>query len=651
MSSPINAILRSAGMEPTPFPRREHISPVPLPQRGVPRYSERMKRLLAAALVWILSAGSGVPVAAQAQAGGAGRGAEAFILTLLHVGDTHSKLEPAETRLAVDGASVVAELGGFPRLMSAVSAARAAEKNTLFLHAGDMFQGSLYFTRYQGAADTDFWNLMGLDAATLGNHEFDRGPALLQSNLLAPARFAVVACNVDASEASGLDRSRIQPFVILRVGGQEIGVVGLTTTETPYISSPGAAIRFRGAEASVQAAVDALRGRGVNKIVLLSHQGYDQDLKLARRLSGVDVIVGGHSHTLLGDFGPIGLRSWGPYPAVAADKDGGRVLVVAAYEGAKVLGVLRVAFDESGAVISHTAAPRLVVGDRLFRFQEAPDLGGRKKRIEARRDDSGAIAIAEYDGGSYVPVPAGAQAEAWRAMARALLDRLASEPAVALVGEDPQGAQMLAVYADGVARVRGEIVARADEEMRRGLNRGPGPLVADSMAWRTGAQVALNNPGGVRSGIADGPISVAEVYELLPFGNTLVTLPLSGAELVKVLEEAVSYQVSRYGPDLRAPYVYVSGIAFVIDLGNPSGLRVRDVRVKGPGGAYAPIAASERYQVVVNSFMAAGGDRYDTLEAAGGKYDTGFGDAEAFLDYIRGKRLRDDREERVSVMR
>ncbi len=574
-----------------------------------------MKSLLAAALLSILAAWAGVPAAAQARAGGADRAAEAFTLTLLHVGDTHSKLDPVETRLTVGGVAAVAELGGFALLASAVRAARASEENTLFLHAGDMFQGSLYFTRYQGEADTDFWNLMGLDAATLGNHEFDRGPAILRSSLLERARFAVVACNVDAREALGADASRIRPFVALRAGGEEVGVVGLTTTETPYISSPGGAVRFRGAEASVQAAVDALRSRGVDKIVLLSHQGYEQDLKLARRLSGIDVIIGGHSHTLLGDFRGVGLRSWGPYPAVTADRDGGRVLIAHAWEGGKVLGVLRVAFDESGAVIGHSGSPRVVVGR------------------------------------STVVVPPGAQQEAGRAAAEALLRRLAAEPAVALVEADPEGARRLAAYAEGIAELREEIVAEAAEEMQRGRNRGPGPWVADSMAWKTGAQIALNNPGGVRTGIAEGPLSVAEVYELLPFGNTLVTVPLSGADVVKALEEAVGYQVSRHGPDLRAPYVYVSGIRFLIDLRRRSGERIRDVRVKGADGAYRPIAAAEEYRVVVNSFMAAGGDRSDTLEAAEGKYDTGFGDAEAFLEYVRGRRLADMGEERVTVVR
>ncbi len=605
---------------------------------------------LAAVLVGALAACPGTALAQQPRS-------DSSFLTLLHVGDTHSRLEPTEVRLRVDiddslkGVPVFAELGGFPRLMSALGTARSAAKNPLFLHSGDLFQGSLYFTRYRGAADTDFWNLMGLDAAALGNHEFDEGPGLLQASLLGPARFAVVSANVDFSAEPAIDVSRVHAFTILEAGGERVGIVGLTTDETPFISSPGPRIRFADPAASAQPAVDALSRAGVKRIVLLTHEGYEEDLRLAGRLSGVDVIVGGHSHTLLGDFARIGLASRGRYPAEAVGADGGRTLVAHAWEWGKVLGMLEVRFDGDGNVASWTGRPRAVVGRRLFRIYDVPDLEGKKKRIEVTRGGSGSVTVAEYAGAAYEPVANAAQAAAYRRVYEELLSRLAADPAVALVDEDPAGARKLASYAEGVSELRTRVIARAAEEMPRGRNRGPGPIVADAMAWRTGADIALYNTGGVRTGINEGPISVATVYELLPFGNTLVTMPLTGTEVVRTLEEAVDFQVSRYGADERAAYVYVSGIAFTIDLGRPKGERIRDVRVKGAGGAYAPIDATHRYSVVVNSFMAAGGDRYDTPNAAGGKYDTQFGDAEAFLDYISGKTLTNVRDERVKVVR
>jgi len=287
---------------------------------------------------------------------------------------------------------------------------------------------------------------------------------------------------------------------------------------------------------------------------------------------------------------------------------------------------------------------------------DVPSLSGETTRIEITRHshldpDEGRISMAAWDGGAYAAVTEPEQAAAFKAVADSLLARLAAEPSVFLADPDPAGAAKLAEYAAGIGQMKNDVVARATEDLPRGLNRGPGPIVADSMVWRTGAQIALCNTGGVRINLREGPITVATVLELLPFSNTLVLLPLSGAALVGMIEEGVDFQVSRHGPDFRAPYVYVSGLAFSLDLSRPRGERVRDAQVRRPDGSYAAIDRAAEYKVVVNSFMAAGGDRYDTLKAAGGKYDTGFNDAEAFLEYIRGRSLIDAREQRVTILR
>jgi 5'-nucleotidase / UDP-sugar diphosphatase len=155
----------------------------------------------------------------------------------------------------------------------------------------------------------------------------------------------------------------------------------------------------------------------------------------------------------------------------------------------------------------------------------------------------------------------------------------------------------------------------------------------------------------VRININQGPISVATVYELLPFANTLVTLPLKGSSLVQVIEDGTDFQISRYGTDPDNAYLYVSGVRFALELARPKGQRVTGVEVKTAGGSYAPIQPEEVYKVVVNNFMAAGGDRYDTLKEASGKYDTGFNDAEVFMEYIRDKTLLNIPEERIRLVR
>jgi 5'-nucleotidase len=513
-----------------------------------------LSRILAAALLAALASCATPPAPVGPQAAAPESPARPLVLTILHVGDTHSKMEPTQVRLTLDiseglrGKAVYVEQGGFPNLMSAVELLRRRAPNVLFLHSGDMFQGTLYFTQFQGAADTEFWNLMKLDVATLGNHEFDKGPPVLLANLLEKARFTIVSANLDIAAEPRLRTVKMLPYTVRRLEGQEVGIIGLTTVETPFISSPGSNIRFNDAALSVQRAADELSARGIDKLILLSHQGYSEDLRLAAAVSGIDLIVGGHSHTLLGDFSAIGVGSAGPYPTLARDKDGATVLVVHANEWGKFLGNLRLEFDAGGVVRSWAASPKAVVGRQWFRVYDLPNLAGEPKRVQFS-EASGATAIAEYDGQAYTPVGAGPQAEAYRQMHAALLDRLEKEPAVVLVDPHPEGAALLAVYAEGVNQLKGQIIAQAGEDLVRRLNSGTGPIIADGMAWKAGAQVALNNPGGVRININQGPISVATVYELLPFANTLVTLPLKGAELVKVIEDGADYQLSRYGTD------------------------------------------------------------------------------------------------------
>jgi 5'-nucleotidase len=154
--------------------------------------------VLLSALVAVLAACAGSPAPAAKTA------AKPLTLSLVHVNDTHAKLEAAYGELKVDidqnlkGKRTFVELGGFARLWAAVESIRAEKPSALFVHAGDVFQGTLYFTQFVGAADRDFLNAMKLDAMTTGNHEFDKGPAALAA-FAQGAEFPIVACNLDLS--------------------------------------------------------------------------------------------------------------------------------------------------------------------------------------------------------------------------------------------------------------------------------------------------------------------------------------------------------------------------------------------------------------------------------------------------------------------
>ncbi len=283
-------------------------------------------------------------------------------ITFLHTNDLHAHVEPT----AIKGKTY----GGYARIATLANAWRAKESNVVLLNAGDTFQGTLYFNVYEGLADAQILNRTGYAATTLGNHEFDRGtgPTTAFAKALS---FPIVCCNLRLGPQQAEFARRIVPSTILTVGGQKVGVVGVVTPDTPNISSPGPGVTFLDPLASAQAEVDRLTKAGVNKIVLLTHIGYDEDKALAAKLRDVDLIIGGHSHTPLGTPGLPGWReAAGPYPTIVKAADGHDVPIVQAWEWGKVLGRIRLAFDAAGNLTRVVAAEPIPVDESV-----APDPG------------------------------------------------------------------------------------------------------------------------------------------------------------------------------------------------------------------------------------------------------------------------------------
>jgi 5'-nucleotidase len=488
-----------------------------------------------------------------------------FTLTLVHTNDTHAHLEPME--LTLSGKKV--RVGGVAQRVAFFDRLRAQRRNVLILDAGDVFQGTLYFNQYRGLADRYFMHRMLYRVMTLGNHEFDLGPGPL-ADFLKGARFKVVSANVDVSAEPRL-KGLFAPYAIVQVGGERVGVIGLTTPDTKEIANPGPTVAFLDPYESAQKAIYELLAKGVNKIVVLSHLGYGEDLKLARRLVGAQVIVGGHSHTLLGSFPHPELRPAGPYPTVVKNPEGKDVLVVQAWEWGKVVGLLEVTFAPTGELLAYK-------GEALLMTPEvAPEDFFAKEAL---------LAYAQ-------PV-------------MALMGQVIAEAKVDLVGERA-------------------IVRKRESNL--------GNLIADGMVWKTrgaGVQIALQNGGGIRASIPKGPITVGKVYEVLPFGNTLVVMDLKGKEILAALENGVSQWEQTAGRFLQ-----VAGLRYAFDLARPAGSRVVRVEVRTERG-FVPLDLEATYRVVVNSFIANGGDGFTVLkEAQGYRVDTGFSDAESFMDYLK----------------
>jgi len=282
-----------------------------------------------------------------------GMAAADYSITILHTNDFHSRFEPIskyDGPCSAEDNTAGACFGGTGRLVTAIKDAKARGNNTILVDGGDQFQGTLFYTYYKGMLAAEMMNKLGYDGMTVGNHEFDDGPEVLAS-FMGAINFPILTSNADVS-AEPLLADVLEKSTVIERGGEKIGLIGLTPDDTDELASPGPNITFSDPVVAVQGEVDRLTEMGVNKIIVLSHSGYKTDLRVAEETTGVDVIVGGHSNTLLSNTND---RAEGPYPTMV-----GSTAIVQAYAYGKYLGELNVTFDDAGNITQAVGEPILI---------------------------------------------------------------------------------------------------------------------------------------------------------------------------------------------------------------------------------------------------------------------------------------------------
>ncbi|MEB3283056.1 MAG: 5'-nucleotidase C-terminal domain-containing protein [Lyngbya sp.] len=480
-------------------------------------------------------------------------------LRILHTNDHHAHLEAVEVGDTI--------LGGIAQRKTLIDSLRSEDKApTLLLDAGDIFQGTLYFNKYLGEADLPFYNELNYVAVAVGNHEFDKGQQVL-ADFIKQAQFPMVSANIEVASDSPLS-GLIKPWIVKEVNGQKIGILGLTTEETALLSSPGEGVNFTDKVEAAKKAVSELQKQGVNKIIALTHLGFSHDKELARKVDGIDIIIGGHSHTPLGNM--PGANE--PYPVVEKTPNGDTVLLVTDWEWGKYLGDLQVNFDNKGRLINWEGSPHAV--DNNIKADEA---------FVAQLDEF-----------------------------KKPLDNLRQQ----VIGKT-------AVKLDG------------DRANIRTKETNLGNLIADALLDKMrldNGQIAIVNGGGIRASIPAGEVTVGHVLEVLPFGNTITRLDLTGAQIKQALEHGVSRVEEGDGC-----FPHVSGIGFTWNNQAPAGSRIVSVQVRDEKGNEKPLDLNKTYRVVTNDFMMGGGDGYAIFEEGENQVDTGFLLADVVIDYIRNQ--------------
>ena len=528
-------------------------------------------------------------------------------LTILHINDHHSHLR-ADSRMSLNigGENTRVRSGGFPAVVSMFNLLSEGKNNVLKLHAGDAITGDLYYTLFKGEADAALMNEVCFDAFAIGNHEFDEGDSglakfldfLNEGDCNTPALGANIVPEVGVSAlAKKTVNDYIKPYTIIEKNGLNIGIIGIDVVgKTMRSSSPDATTKLLNEKDTAQRYINELKSKGIDHIILLTHFQYKNDLALAKNLTGVDIIVGGDSHSLLGDFSDIGLNSQGPYPTVVKNNDGKSVCVVQAWQYSQIVGELNVEFDEMGNVKSCEGTPHLMLADSFKRKNADGD------RVEI-------------------------EGEARTVALKAVKDN----PSLNVISDDPDAAELLKSFSSKVDELKSQKVGEVLTDLcfERIPGQGRSKLCDISETAKNGSdisnlvahafrdmtrtsEIAIQNGGGVRIDVPKGDFSIGTAYKLLPFANTIVELEMTGAEISQVLEEALDLALSPDGS--TGAYPYAAGLRWDIDASKSIGSRFSNIQFKAPGESnWSDLDLSRTYKVATNNYIAAGKDGYKTF--------------------------------------
>jgi 5'-nucleotidase / UDP-sugar diphosphatase len=394
-----------------------------------------------------------------------------------------------------------------------------------------------------------------------------------------------------------------RPYIIKTLSnGERVGVCGITTktkTELSSFPDPGTTLRLETVAATECA--QNLTSLGVNKIVLLTHIGYSNDLNLMATIPNVDVVVGGDSHTLLGDnstFVGANFFPSGPYATMV-----GNVCVVQAWEYGKIVGRLDVQFNTAGVVTSCAGVPQIPFGS------------------------TGSSAY------QVISVPATANTFLNPTQADAMTASLLARGIFANVSSDQAVVDAIAPFKSALAVSGARVAGTANTSICHGRSQQPQTLcpgrdlssclggggvcylVAQGFLFNApNADFALQNSGGCRTDIVQGNITYASLFTVLPFANTLVTLNVTGAQIKSALEDSANFFLNTTLGGGTGSYPFAAGLRWKANYSAPFGSRFTDIEMnRRLRGTWTPLNLANNYIVVTNSFVGLGRDGYFTF--------------------------------------
>lgn len=450
------------------------------------------------------------------------------MIAFFHVNDVHAHLDEFSSSGTDCTRPERGCYGGYARIKTVVEDQRPNYDNSLWLNVGDEFQGTLFYSFYGGEKIAETLNQMNFSAMTLGNHEvptpnlkcaiidantaqFDGGDEEL-GQFLVNLTFPVISANIH-SQNEKLNKT-IKPYHIFKE--HDLALIGVTTDETPSIANPDESTVFSDVVEAVQGAIDEIKSTtNITRIAAITHIGYEKDQELAKATKGLQLIMGGHSHTLLGDMED----AEGKYPTIVDNADGDEVFIVTAYRWGEYVGDIEVTYDPQGKIVAYRGAP-------IHITNTTKQDEGLQAQIESWRGPFEEFA-AEVLGNSKVE-----------------LDQTTCQRQECLLGD---------FMADAMLAYRKNNTQDVD--------------------------FAIINAGGIRATIDEGDITRGEVLTSFPFGNAIVQIEVDGKYLWEVLEGIVTGINVANGEEVTSFFQVSTGIKVNYNPENNNGSKLVAVTI------------------------------------------------------------------------
>lgn len=527
-----------------------------------------------------------------------------FELSIIHINDFHARFEETNELAGYCKANESC-IGGYARSATVIKHLINTQRNSIYLNAGDSFQGTLWYTYGRWNVTSELFNLLVADATALGNHDFDDGIDGVVP-FIETLRSPVVLTNVDDTFEPSF-QNKCQRSLIIERDGRTIGIIGIILKDVDRLADTGN-LKFLDEIIAIQTEAAKLKEQNVNIIIVVSHCGLAADYVIAKACAeDVDVIVGGHSHSLMYTMDSNGRTAPGPdpvvdnYPAVVRDGNGHTVLIVQAMAFSKYVGNLTVHFNRQGEAIRWEGAPIYL-----------------ETSIES--DDEIVEAL-----------------QPWKQ----LIDNIGEQ----VVGKSDMPLEKVPCHSHECEL--GNIIADAfakfyqDKEI---TSSGGDYDYRDTKRTRSIKLISFITCGTIHASLSAGSITFNDLRLVLPFENTVDTFELRGQHLHALFEHAVDASW-RDDTFIGKWLLQVSGVRVIYNMTMPVNNRVVSIELQRNNALdaieYEAIDHNAYYLCAAQSFLVAGGDGYDMIKTYKRNHRKGPADIDAILKYLTNHQISD----------